>query len=78
MPPNLKEATNQAHLVNGTYEEIVTHLETELHLKSLEAPEELQLNTEATFRKQECRKIQANVPPPKKAGLYRNQCRLLN
>ena len=27
MPPNLKKSINQAHLENGTYEQIVTHLE---------------------------------------------------
>ena len=27
MPPNMKKSINQAHLENGTYEQIVTHLE---------------------------------------------------
>ena len=27
MPPHLKKTINQAHLENGTYEQIVTHLE---------------------------------------------------
>ena len=35
MPPQLKKLLNQAHLENGTYEQIVTHLEKELKLKSL-------------------------------------------
>ena len=30
MPPHLKKLINQAHLQNGTYEQIVTHLEREL------------------------------------------------
>ena len=30
---------------NGTYEQIVTHLEKELELNGLEAPDELQINT---------------------------------
>ena len=30
MPPHLKKSLNQAHLENGTYEQIVTHLEREL------------------------------------------------
>ena len=29
MPPHLKKSINQAHLENGTYEQIVTHLEKE-------------------------------------------------
>ena len=42
---NLKKSINQAHLENGTYEQIVTHLERELELNSLEYPDETQMNT---------------------------------
>ena len=45
MPPHLKKSINQAHLDNGTYEQIVTHLERELELNGLEAPDELLMNT---------------------------------
>ena len=45
MPPHMKKLINQAHLENGTYEEIVTHLERELELNSLEYPDEIQMNT---------------------------------
>ena len=45
MPPHLKKSKNQAHLENGTYERIVTHLERELELNSLEYPVESQMNT---------------------------------
>ena len=45
MPPHLKKSINQAHLENGTYEQIVTHLEKALELNGLEAPDELQINT---------------------------------
>ena len=45
MPPHLKKSKNQAHLENATYEQIVTHLERELQLNGLEAPDELQINT---------------------------------
>ena len=44
MPPHLKKSNNQAHLENGTYEQIVTHLEKELELNGLEAPDELPIN----------------------------------
>ena len=44
MPPHLKKTVNQAHLENGTYEQIVSHLERELELNGLEAPDEMQLN----------------------------------
>ena len=45
MPPQLKKSINQAHLENGTYEQIVTHLERELELNSLEYPDDTQVNT---------------------------------
>ena len=45
MPPHLKKSINQAHLENGAYEQIVTHLEGELELNSLEYPDETQMNT---------------------------------
>ena len=45
MPPHLKKSINQAHLENGTYEQIVTHLERELELNSLEYPDGTQMNT---------------------------------
>ena len=42
MPAHLKKSSNQAHLENGTYEQIVTHIEKELRLNGLEVPDELQ------------------------------------
>ena len=45
MPPHLKKSINQARLENGTYEQIVTHLERELELNNLEYPDETQMNT---------------------------------
>ena len=45
MPPHLKKSKNQAHLENGTYEQVVTHLERELELQRLEYPDETQMNT---------------------------------
>ena len=44
MPPHLRKSINQTHLENGTYEQIVTHLERELELNSLEYPGETQMN----------------------------------
>ena len=44
MPPHLKKSINQTHLENGTYEQIVTHLERELEFDSLEYPGETQMN----------------------------------
>ena len=45
MPPHLKKSIKLAHLENGTYEQIVSHLERELELNGLEAPNELPKNT---------------------------------
>ena len=61
-----------------TYEQIVTHLEKELELNGLEAPDDLQINnvnpqitnTNADRPKPTCHQF-------KKPGHYRNQCRLL-
>ena len=63
---------------NGTYEQFATHLERKLELNSLEAPDELQINTVS----QQPTNTNADRPKPtchhcKKPGHYRNQCRLL-
>ena len=78
IPPHLKKSINQAHFENGTYEQIVTHLEKELELNCLEAPDELQIKTVSHNTSN------ANVDRPKptchhckKARHYRNQCRLM-
>ena len=76
MPPHLNKSINQAHLENGTYEKIVSHLERELELNGLEAPDEMQLNTVM----QQDRQQNSEKPKPtchhcKKPGHYRNQCR---
>ena len=78
MPPHLKKTINQAHLENGTYEQIVTHLERKLELNGLEAPDELQINTVSHNT------VNANADRTKptchyckKPGHYKNQCRLL-
>ena len=78
MPLHLKKLINQAHLENGTYEQIITHLERELELNGLEAPDELPINNVS----QQPTNTNADRPKPtchhcKKPGHYRNQCRLL-
>ena len=78
IPPDLKKSINQAHLENGTYEQIATHLERELELKGLEAPDELQINTVS----QQHANATADGSKPtchhcEKPSHYRNQCRLL-
>ena len=44
---HLEKSVIQVHLENGTFEQIVTHLEKELGLNSLETLEELQKKTVA-------------------------------
>ena len=78
MPPHLKKSIDQAHLENGTYEQIVSHLERELELNGLEAPDELQINAVT----QQATQQNSEKPKPtghhcKKPGHYRNQCRQL-
>ena len=46
MPPHLKKSNNQAHLENGTYEQVVSHFERKLELNGLEAPSEMPINTQ--------------------------------
>ena len=43
MPPHMNKSMNQAHLENGTFGQIVTHLERELEVNGLEAPDEQQI-----------------------------------
>ena len=45
MIPHLKKSINQAHLENGTNEQIVTQIEKELELNSLEYPDEIRMKT---------------------------------
>ena len=45
MPPHLKKSNNQAHLENGSDEQIVSHLERELELNGKEAPDEKPIKT---------------------------------
>ena len=78
MPPHLKKTINQAHLENGTYGQIVSHLERELELNGLEAPDEMQLNA---VMQQDTQQNTGKPKPTchhcKKPGHYRNQCRQL-
>ena len=78
MPPHVEKTINQVHLENGTYEQIVSHLERELELSGLEAPNEMPINTVA----QQAPQQNSNKPRPtchhcKKPGQYQNQCRQL-
>ena len=45
LPPKLKKLVNMARLENGTYEEIVAHLERELELNALEESDDLPIAT---------------------------------
>ena len=78
MPPPLKKSINQAHLENGTYEQIVPHLERELELNGLEAPDGMPINSVT----QQAPQQKSNKPRPtclhrKKPSHYQNQCRQL-
>ena len=78
MPPHLKKSFNQAHLENGTDEQIVSDLERELELNGLEAQDEMPINTVTQKAPQQ----NPNKPRPtchhcRKPGHYQNQCRQL-
>ena len=48
LPQKLKKSVIKAHLENGTYEEIVAHLERELELNALEESDDLPMATMAS------------------------------
>ena len=48
LPPKLKPSVKMARLENGTYEEIVAHLERELELNALEESDDLPIATMAS------------------------------
>ena len=78
MPPHLRKPINQAHLGKGTQEQIVSHLERELELNGLEAPDEMQIKTVTQKAPQQ----NFEKPKPichhcKRPSHYRNQCRQL-
>ena len=65
MPPHLKKSRNQAYLENGTYDQIVKHLEREMELNGLEADEPL-VKTQMTATKKEQNTEKTNKKPNKK------------
>ena len=74
----LKNSINQAHLQNGTYKQIVSHLERELELNGSEAPDDMQIITVTQQASQEnSENPKSTCHHCKKAGHYRNQCRQL-
>ena len=78
MLPHLRKSINEAYLETCTYEQIVSHLENELELDGLEAPDELHLNIVTQQATQQYPgKIKPTSHHCKKPGHYRNQCRQL-
>ena len=75
----MKKSINQAHLENGTYEQIVSQLERELEFNGLEAPHEIPINTVT----QQAPQQNSNKPRPtchhckKTKNNYQNQRPLL-
>ena len=76
-PPQLNKLINQAHLDIGTCEQIVSHLEKDLELNDLEAPDELQINTVTQQATQNSEKPKPTCRHCKKPGHYRNLFRQL-
>ena len=75
---HLKKSINHAHLENGTYEQIVSHLEKELELNGLEAPDVMQMKfVTQQSTKQNPEKPKTTCHHSKKPCHYRNQCRQL-
>ena len=77
-PPHLKKPFNQEHLENGTYKQILSHLERELELNGLEAPDDMPINTVTQQAPQQnSNKPKLTCHYCKKTGHYQNQCRQL-
>ena len=78
MHPHLKKSINQADLEIGTHEQM-SHLERELELNGLEAPVELQINTETQqATQQNSQQLRPTCHHCKKTSRYRKQwCRQL-
>ena len=62
MTPHLNKSINQAYLENGTYEQIVKHLEKEMELNGLETDEPL-VKTQMTAVKQQTNTQNTETPP---------------
>ena len=78
MLQHLKKSMNRAHLENSTYEQIVRHLERELELNDLEAPDELQINIVShNTANANADRTKPTCHYCKKPGHYKNQYRLL-
>ena len=78
MPPHVRKSINQAHLENGRYEQIVSHLERELELNGLEAPDEMPINTVTQQAPQQnSKKPRPTCHHCKKPDHYQTQCRQL-
>ena len=78
MSPHLKKSINKAHLENGMYEQIVSHLERELEMNGLEAPDQIPINTVTQQAPQQnSNKHKPTCHHCKKPGHYQNQCRQL-
>ena len=61
MPPHLKKAINQDYLKNGSYDQIVKHLEREMELNGLEADEHsVKTQMTVTKKKQNAEKATKN------------------
>ena len=65
MPPHLKKSINQAYLENGTYNQIVKHLEQEMELNGLESDESM-VKTQMTATKKEQKTEKTNKKQPDK------------
>ena len=85
MPPHLKKSINQAYLENGSYDQIVKHLEREMELNGLEADEALvktqmtvtkkEQNTEKTNKKQVDKTKKQTLKTVPDKTLKNDQCR---
>ena len=61
MPPSLKKSINQAYLENGTYDQIIKHIEREMELNGIEQSDDLPVTTMTATSKQPPRRTQRSL-----------------
>ena len=72
MPPHLKKSINQAYLENGTYDQIVKHLEREMELNGLESDEAL-VKTQMTVTNKKNKMVRKPTRNKPKKPKHRHQ-----
>ena len=75
LPPKLKRSVNMVRLENGTYEEIVAHVERKLELNALEESDDLPMATMASASTNNSNLLSNSINTNKDAKCYFSKLR---